>query len=42
MTLRGQANGEREGLRLPRLGKDGLTLVAREARQRRQILRLRN
>jgi len=42
MPLCGKADGEREGLRLPRLGKDWPALIARETRQRRQILRLGN
>ena len=42
MSLRGQPDGEREGLCLPRFGKDRPTLIARQAWQRRQILRLRN
>jgi hypothetical protein len=42
MPLLGKADGEREGLRLPRFGKDGSALIAREMRQRHQIRRLGN
>ena len=42
MPLRRKADGKREGLCLPRLGKDRPTLIARQLREPRQILRLGN